>query len=262
LNANGFGASSGTLDLRSADSSSAVRFRHGESAAALLDSEGFKFLSTISNPSIVSTAGELDLRSAPDSRIRFRIGPESLAFFDKTSFRPSVDNSTSIGSSSLRFKQIYAGTGAINTSDKNAKQNIKPINDKVLDAWSEVEYSQFRFKDAVKEKGQAARTHFGVIAQEIEKAFKRHGLNAFDYGILCYDEWDDIYEETEEEQTIVDEETGEETIVSVKTGKKKKVKSKGRLYSIRPDECLMLESALMRRTNKRLEDRLQALEKR
>ncbi|WP_332695128.1 tail fiber domain-containing protein [Halalkalibacter lacteus] len=261
MNANGFGATSGTLDLRSGDPSSAVRFRHGNNAAALLDSTGFKFLSTISNPSIVSTAGELDLRSAPDSLIRFRIGANSLAFFDNTSFRPSIDNNTSIGSSSLRFKQVYAGTGTINTSDKNAKKDMKPINDKVLDAWSDVAYSQFRFKDAVKEKGKAARTHFGIIAQEIEIAFKRHGLNAFDYGILCYDEWDDMYEEMEEEKTVVDEETGEETIMSVKTGKMKKVKSAGRLYSIRPDECLMLESALMRRTNKRLEERLSALEK-
>ena len=260
MNAKGFGALSGELDLRSADKSSPVRFRHGDSAAAMLDNGGFTFLSTISNPSITSTSGDLNLNAASDSKIRFRIGNTSLAFFDNTSLRPAVDNEVNLGSPSQRFEQVYSGTGTINTSDRNAKRDIKPITDEVLDAWSEVEYSQFRFKDAVEKKGQKARTHFGVIAQEIEAAFKRHGLNAFDYGILCYDEWDDLYEDIQEERIVKDETTGEETIIKVSTGKKKKVKYAGSLYSIRPDECLMLESALMRRTNKRLENRLSVLE--
>lgn len=261
MNANGFGATTGELDLRSANTSSAIRFRLGDTASAQIDNQGFKFLSSIKNPSIISTSGELDLRSSEDSPIRFRIGTSSLALFDYTSFRPAVDNDTNLGSSSLRFKQVYSGTGAINTSDRNTKRDIKPIDDKVLDAWSEINYSQFRFKDAFKEKGSEARIHFGLIAQEIEQTFKRHGLDAFDYGILCYDEWDDVYEEIEEDQTIVDDVTGEKTNVTIKTGKMKKVKSAGSLYSIRPDECLMLESAMLRRTNIRLSTRLTELEK-
>ncbi|MCV5420929.1 tail fiber domain-containing protein, partial [Escherichia coli] len=39
-------------------------------------------------------------------------------------------------------------------------------------------------------KGENARIHFGVIAQEVIKAFNANGLDAFKYGIVCYDEWD------------------------------------------------------------------------
>ncbi|THE09430.1 hypothetical protein E1I69_22455 [Bacillus timonensis] len=260
MNANGFGAVSGELDLRSADESSAVRFLHGASAAALLDNKGLKFLETLKNPTVASTSGDLTISSASDSFIRFRSGTDSIAYFDNTAFKPTKDNSINLGSSSQRFKQLYTSTGIINTSDRNAKRDIKPITDKVLDAWSKVEYSEFRFKDAVKEKGNKARIHFGIIAQEIDEVFKSHGLNALDYGILCYDEWDDQYEEIIEKKTIIDKETGEEKIVDVPAGRMRKVVSGGSMYSIRPDECLMLESALIRRTQKQLQDRISEIE--
>jgi hypothetical protein len=49
---------------------------------------------------------------------------------------------------------------------------------------------KFRFKDAVATKGDAARTHIGVVAQEVIAAFSAEGLDAMQYGIVCYDEWD------------------------------------------------------------------------
>jgi hypothetical protein len=163
-----------------------------------------------------------------------------------------ADNTTSLGTGGARFAQLYAAAGAINTSDRNAKQQIKPIDDNVLDAWSEVNYSRFKFNDAVAEKGEKARTHFGIIAQEIEEAFARRGLNAFDYGILGFDKWDAIEEEEEVAEVVVDKETGESYSQYRKTGKKKWIREAGSMYSIRPDECLMLEAALMRRELRRL----------
>ncbi|WP_156291735.1 tail fiber domain-containing protein [Oceanobacillus salinisoli] len=257
IHASGFGAISGELGLRSADKTSPVRFYHGDSDAALIDNSGLKFLEAIENPIIASTSGDLNLSSATDSFIRFRSGLDTVAYLDRAALKPAKDNKVNLGSSSQRFNQIYTSTGIINTSDRNAKREIKPITDQVLDAWSEVEYSQFRFKDAVKEKGRKARIHFGLIAQEIDEVFQRHGLNAFDYGILCYEEWEDEFEEVTEEKNMIDKETA----AKASTAKMKKIRSAGSLYSIRPDECLMLEAALMRRTQKRLEDRFSELEK-
>jgi hypothetical protein len=53
----------------------------------------------------------------------------------------------------------------------------------------------FKFNDAVKEKGSAARIHFGVYAQELATAFASEGLNAADYSMFCYDEWKEELDE-------------------------------------------------------------------
>jgi hypothetical protein len=38
-------------------------------------------------------------------------------------------------------------------------------------------------------KGDEARIHFGVIAQEVQAAFEAEGLDAFSYGVVCIDRW-------------------------------------------------------------------------
>lgn len=146
-------------------------------------------------------------------------------------FKAGTDNTQSLGTSSARFSTVYAGTGAINTSDRDYKQDVSTIPETVLDAWAEVKFQQFRYKDAVEQKGDNARYHIGVIAQDIKEAFERHGLDATKYGLLCYDEWEHTPAETDEEGNII---RGE-----IKAGHK---------WSIRADECQFLEMALMRRT--------------
>jgi hypothetical protein len=141
-------------------------------------------------------------------------------------------NSQDLGSNALKWKDIYATNGTIITSDERQKQQIQPIEDAVLRVWEKVEFLKFKMNDAVAEKGSAARWHFGVIAQRIKEAFESEGLSAFDYGILCYGEWEDEYEDVKDENGNV-----------VKT---KKITSAGNAYSVRYDEALILECALMR----------------
>src|SRR3546814_13529619 len=40
-------------------------------------------------------------------------------------------------------------------------------------------------------KGDDARLHAGVLAQEVHDAFIAEGLDGFRYGLLCYDTWDE-----------------------------------------------------------------------
>lgn len=148
-------------------------------------------------------------------------------------FIPDDDNATSLGRSGARWTQLYAGTTTISTSDEREKQNIEAIPDAVLDAWGEVEFYRFKYKDAVAEKGSAARWHTGMIAQRIESVFTAHGLDAHDYGLLCYDEW-----EAEDEIPA------------------------GNRYALRYEECLTMEAAYQRRRADRIEARLAALEAR
>jgi|GEM_PF-3713936 len=188
-----------------------------------------------------SLSGELDLRSDTDQdAVLIRKGKEINVSFkgDAAIFGghilPARDNQLSLGSSTARFEDIYATNGPVVSSDRHAKQQIEPIPEDVLNAWSEVNFLRFKMNDAVEKKRGKARWHIGVIAQEIESAFKRHGLNAFEYGLLCYDGKKDT------------DNVGEYKNVDA---------SESGLYSIRPDECLMLEMALMRREIQKLKQK-------
>ena len=108
------------------------------------------------------------------------------------SFNPKTDNTWSTGTASLRWSVVYAATGSINTSDDRSKQDVEPLSDaekRVAVALKGL-VKKFRFKDSVESKGDAARIHVGVIAQDVQAAFAAEGLNGFDYALLCYDEWD------------------------------------------------------------------------
>lgn len=176
-------------------------------------------------------------------------------------FYPGSDNAVSVGGSAYRFAQVYAASGSINTSDQNEKQNIEAYPDAVLDAWGEVELRQFLSKDAVKKKGDAARIHAGVIAQQVMEAFEKHNLDATRYGLLCYDKWEDEYEdvEVEDEPPMLDADGNEVTPAKTHT-EKRLVTAAGDRYGIRYSEALCLEAAYQRRRASRLEARVAALE--
>ena len=79
-----------------------------------------------------------------------------------TWWRPMADDVTDLGHSSYRFDDVYATNGTIQTSDKNMKKNIKKSNLGLafLEKLNPVSYSW--------KKG--SRKHYGLIAQEVEKA--------------------------------------------------------------------------------------------
>src|SRR5690606_9235998 len=102
---------------------------------------------------------------------------------------PGSDNSQTLGASSRRWSQVYAASGAISTSDETEKQDVEDIQDQWLDAWGSVNWSRFKFRDAVEQKGRGARWHVGLVAQQVRDAFAARGLDAFELGLLCHDEW-------------------------------------------------------------------------
>ena len=112
----------------------------------------------------------------------------------------AADNHLDLGSSSHRFKDIYATNGTIQTSDRNEKQDIEALTDaetRVAVAAKGL-LRKFRWKDAVAEKGDEARTHFGIIAQDLQDAFTAEGLDAGDYAMFISSTWtnDDGVEQT------------------------------------------------------------------
>jgi hypothetical protein len=70
------------------------------------------------------------------------------------------------------------------------------------------------------------------------------GLDAFRYGLLCYDEWDATPAERDEQGNITEP-----------------AKPAGNRYSLRYEEALCMEAAYQRRRADRLEARIEALER-
>ena len=101
--------------------------------------------------------------------------------------RPASDNAYSLGVSSSRWSQVYAATGTINTSDERSKTAIVDPEESLMRAWGKVNFKVLQFKDAFENKGESARLHCGVIAQQVIEAFASEGLDATRYGLLCYD---------------------------------------------------------------------------
>jgi Pectate lyase superfamily protein/Chaperone of endosialidase len=116
----------------------------------------------------------------------------SLNGLGNKSFGPTPDNSISLGLGSFRWSTVYAATGTINTSDLREKQQIRSLSDaeKAVAISLKGLIKAFKFNDAVEKKGDRARIHFGVIAQEVKSAFEAEGLVAEKYAVFCYDEWD------------------------------------------------------------------------
>lgn len=196
--------------------------------------------------------------------------------------RPGGDNGVSLGLASARFSVVFAGSGAISTSDRREKQQIGSIPEAWLDAWAGVRWQRFKFNDAVVEKGEHARWHFGLIAQDVRDAFVAADIDAFSIGLLCFDRWDAVTEPVMREvkktrkvpklamvpldlpdhpgavmpqQIEVDEEyTDQED-----TGQTRVVREAGERYGIRYDLAQAIEAAYQRRRADRLETDLTTL---
>ena len=102
-----------------------------------------------------------------------------------------VDDTINLGGSGQRFDDIHASNGTIQTSDRNEKQDIEELNDaeKRVAVVAKGLMRKFRWKSKVEIKGDKARTHFGIIAQDLEDAFKAEGLDATKYAMFCSDTW-------------------------------------------------------------------------
>lgn len=111
-----------------------------------------------------------------------------------TYLRPSVDNSMSLGGASNRYSELYAANGTINTSDANEKQQIRELGEaeKEVAASCKKLIRAFKFNDAVERKGDDARIHVGVIAQDVEQSFIDAGLDPSMYAMFCRDVWWEI----------------------------------------------------------------------
>ena len=162
-----------------------------------------------------------------------------------------------ISSANNKYMTIYPdgtwtwdGTACQILSDQRLKQQITEIDDKLLDAWEDVDLVQFKYNDAVNEKGTRARLHTGFVVQQIDSACKKHGVDISAYGLYCHEEYPQETEEVE-----VENEDG------TKTKETKVIREANEHYSLRYTEALIVECKYLRRCIARLTARIEQLEK-
>lgn len=138
----------------------------------------------------MASGGAWYLIDTTNSVYPFSIAASTMVATFGGNILPAVDNSKSLGNGSYRFSVVYAGTGAINTSGRDAKRNIRELSaaEKRVAARIRAGGFLYQFADAVEAKGEAlARLHFGVIAEDVAAAFTAEGLNPARYGMFCAD---------------------------------------------------------------------------
>ena len=134
-------------------------------------------------------------------------GTGSGIYFGNTGIVPTdhngavSDNTEDMGNASYRWNDAYITNGVTTGSDGNDKQDIETLSDaeqRVAVACKGL-LRKWRWKSAVEEKGDEARIHFGIIAQDLQAAFEAEGLDAGRYALFMSNTWTD--EETGEERT-------------------------------------------------------------
>jgi hypothetical protein len=142
-----------------------------------------------------------------NSNSRFFVGGASGLILFSTAYLPATssgvesDNTLDLGGATVRFDDVYATNGTIQTSDRNEKQDIESLSEaeqRVAVAAKGL-LRKFRWKSSVEEKGDDARIHFGIIAQDLQAAFEAEGLDAGRYAMFIHSTWTD--EETGEERS-------------------------------------------------------------
>jgi len=110
------------------------------------------------------------------------------------------DNTIDLGQGSYRFDDIFATNGTIQTSDRNEKQDIAALTSAEMLVAKRIStlFKTFRWKDKVAAKGDDARTHSGIVAQDVQAAFAAESLDAGDYSMFISTTWtnDDGDEQT------------------------------------------------------------------
>jgi len=141
-----------------------------------------------------ATGGDYPIGFVANGAQRLEITGSATSY----TLQPGADNTQPLGAAGKRWSVVYAGTGAINTSDAREKEQVRALStaERAVAVRCKALLKAFKFTSSVAVKGSAARTHFGVLAQDVAAAFTAEGLNASNYALYCYDEYPATYDTT------------------------------------------------------------------
>tara|TARA_A100001391_G_scaffold205309_1_gene204910 strand:- start:1841 stop:3076 length:1236 start_codon:yes stop_codon:yes gene_type:complete len=135
---------------------------------------------------IAADNGDLTIGTG-DTGFRFLDGSDAI--IPRNTDGTQSDNLLDLGTSGNRFDDIFATNQTIQPSDQTMKQQIASLTDAEITAAKAISklFKTFKWNDSVETKGDAARTHTGHIAQEVQSAMTDAGLDATKYAFWCSD---------------------------------------------------------------------------
>ena len=157
-------------------------------------------IGTAGSPGIAFGGADTDTGFYRDvgGNINVALNGNSIYRFRTSSFSPEVNNQDDLGTSSKKWDDVRATNGTIQTSDRNEKNTIT-ATDLGLDfinkltpvsyKFNEVKHVENGETDGTKKSG--TRTHYGLIAQDIETLLGTIGKSATDFAGFCKDTKDD-----------------------------------------------------------------------
>lgn len=187
----------GQININTLPSASAIALKTNITDSASI------FADTVTNTGFLGTSGNYELHFVVNAAARLKVRNSVETY----NIVPGYDNSQYLGDALNRWKQLYAGTTVIATSDDREKTYLDITEvEKQVALELKASMKKFKFNDAIIEKGEnKARIHFGASAQTVKSIFEKYGLVAEDYAILCYDEWEEQEEIKDNNGVILQE---------------------------------------------------------
>jgi len=154
-------------------------------------------IGTAASPGIAFGPADTDTGFYRDvgGNINISLNGNGIYRFTTSRFQPEVDNQDDLGGSSKRWDDVRATNGTIQTSDKNSKNTIT-ATDLGLDFINKLTPVSYKFnkvknEETFGEEKAGTRTHYGLIAQDIETLLGTIGKSATDFAGFCKDEKDE-----------------------------------------------------------------------
>lgn len=124
------------------------------------------------------------------------------AALNSTAFFPVANGGHTLGTSSLRWGQIYSTASAISTSDRNEKHDISYMDsDTAEQLIMGLKPVSYKFND-----GTSGRTHYGLIAQDVEELLGDLSIPTEDCAAFVKSPLEELDEKTGECIPVTDEE--------------------------------------------------------
>tara|TARA_R110000824_G_scaffold257388_1_gene446340 strand:+ start:23 stop:1363 length:1341 start_codon:yes stop_codon:yes gene_type:complete len=142
----------------------------------------------------ISTENNRMSIGSSDVGLRFTYGSTDRVEPFSPSGNAVRDDAMDLGNGSSRFDNIFATNSTISTSDRNEKQDIAALTSAEMLVAKRISplFKTFRWKTKVAAKaakGETARTHTGIIAQDVQAAFEAESLDAGDYSMFISTTW-------------------------------------------------------------------------
>ena len=137
---------------------------------------------------------QLYMAASPETNYRLFLGVSDSAW----RLSPAVSGQLHLGGANYKWGQIFATSSTISTSDREEKHDINSLEDSVKDFVLGLNPVSYKFND-----GTSGRTHFGMIAQDVEELMESQGISSMDFaGFIKSPKTKTV---TDEEGTVIEE---------------------------------------------------------